>query len=103
MPPRKLDEGLDILLCSECHVTVHKCCYDFQPSITPLSDRVSQFLCERCAKGNRERCTVCQGSEGAMKSIGDEFVHVYCGLVHNDIEVVSYYPTLRFKKSNQYD
>ena len=30
-------------------------------------------------------------------------MHVYCGLVHNDIEVVSYYPSLRFQKSSQYD
>jgi hypothetical protein len=39
-----------------------------------------------------------------MKKIGEkEFIHVYCGLMHNDIEIVSYYPTIAFKKSIHYD
>lgn len=27
--PRKIEEGLEILLCSACHIHVHKCCYHF--------------------------------------------------------------------------
>lgn len=38
-----------------------------------------------------------------MKRIGDELIHAYCGLLHNDIEVLSYYPSLAFKKSLHYD
>jgi hypothetical protein len=39
-----------------------------------------------------------------MKTIGEkEVIHVYCGLVHNDIEVPSYYPSISFKKSMQYE
>jgi PHD-zinc-finger like domain len=47
---------------------------------------------------------VCYGSDGALKKIGEnELIHVYCGLMHNDIEVVSYYPSITFKKSMHYE
>lgn len=25
---KKINEGLEILICSKCHCKVHKCCYD---------------------------------------------------------------------------
>lgn len=106
--PRKLEEGVDILFCTQCHITVHKCCYDFEPNSTLVTPNVSEFLCDRCKtelpKGVTCSCLVCFGQDGPMKAIGgQEFVHVYCGLVHNDIDVVSYYPMLSFRKSLQYE
>lgn len=90
-------------MCSKCHIHVHKCCYDFEPRLTVLSDRISEFLCDRCAQEEEGHCLVCFGVDGPMKQIGNELIHVYCGLVHNDIEVVSYYPSIVFRKSLYYD
>jgi hypothetical protein len=48
--PKKIDEGSEILFCSRCYIHVHKCCYDFLPSLTVISQKVSEFLCDRCSK-----------------------------------------------------
>ena len=96
---------MEILLCSVCHIHVHKCCYDFEANLNVLSNRISEFLCDRCRceSVKSPNCVVCCGSTGAMKLINDkELIHVYCGLVHNDIEVTSYFPTISFKKSLHY-
>jgi len=38
-----------------------------------------------------------------MKKIGEkDYIHVFCGLMHNDIEVVTYHPSITFKKSMHY-
>ena len=133
--PSSLDEGTAVLLCSGCNVTVHKCCYDFQPALTVLTETVSHFLCELCTAELPQpaKCLVCHGTEGAMKLLqnkekknekesakekeakhekgpprqqskqgSQEFIHVYCALVHNEIDILSYYPSLTFRKAPHY-
>jgi hypothetical protein len=84
--PKKIEEGVEILLCSKCNTHVHKCCYNFEPNLTVVNDRISEFLCERCEREDLKgsKCIVCNGNEGAMKPIGEkDVIHVYCGLFHN--------------------
>ena len=38
--PKEIDEGSTILACSRCSLTVHKCCYDFQPTVNPLNGSI---------------------------------------------------------------
>jgi hypothetical protein len=74
LPVKKLEEGLEILLCSRCHIHVHKCCYDFEANLNVLSNRISEFLCDRCRCESIKspNCVVCYGSTGAMKVLNDK-------------------------------
>lgn len=64
---------MEILFCSACYMHVHKCCYNFEPSLTILSQRVGEFLCDRCAshKLHNAKCVVCYGADGALKKMGE--------------------------------
>jgi len=39
--PTEIDEGAEILVCGKCSITVHRCCYDFQPACTALTTNLS--------------------------------------------------------------
>ena len=56
-------------------------------------------------KSKGASCLVCYGTEGAMKPLqnSNEYIHIYCALVHNEIDVLSYYPTLSFRKAPHYE
>jgi hypothetical protein len=85
---------------------VHKGCYDFEPALTVVTENLSEFLCERCRAepAKPPSCLVCYGTEGAMKPLqnSNDFIHVYCALIHNEIDILSYYPTLTFRKALHY-
>ncbi len=40
VPAKKINEGLEILVCTKCHCKTHKCCYDLAPNETVVSDRI---------------------------------------------------------------
>lgn len=106
LPPKKIEEGLDILYCAKCTAKTHKCCYNFEANLTVINDRLSEFLCDRCAKETlrAKGCLVCQGADGLLKEVpNNELIHVYCGMVHNEVDVLSYYPAISFKKTACYE
>ena len=39
--PKEIEEGTEILFCSRCSITVHRCCYDFQPACTAITTNIS--------------------------------------------------------------
>jgi len=73
---------------------------------TLVAPDIREFLCQRCEKKDQIKnlnCIICHQQQGALKVIEEKnAIHIFCGLMHKEITITSYYPSISFKKSPDY-
>lgn len=81
-----LDLNLDssiLLQCAVCRLCVHKTCFGLEK--VPIN--TNDWICDRCLQSNRSliNCELCPCRGGALKDVGEMWVHITCALLVPDI------------------
>lgn len=77
----------EILMCSDCKVSVHRKCYGLQT----LPDDVDAWLCDWCACDTKSKgkpsCVLCPNTRGAVKrtTLPGKWAHIACAYWLNDV------------------
>jgi len=100
----KPDQRNSLHHCRGCLLSVHKLCY----GLSGDTDRM--FYCERCCDVGpmaaqvryMQTCCVCSGVNGAIKRVGELWVHVTCALFSTRFRVASF-KEMRFQSVEPMD
>lgn len=78
-------ESSKLIQCALCRLCVHKTCFGIEKESIDSTD----WICDRCLQPNRSlvNCELCPCRGGALKEIGQMWMHITCALLVPDIRL----------------